>query len=60
MASVEVERNGNNEVGLGCLLARNLIQTDAGSRYIHIIHPDWDHHRDIFNHEKKSNHYVHR
>jgi hypothetical protein len=58
MPEQEIERYGKNEVGLGCLLARNLIQADAGTRYIHIVHPDWDHHRDIYNHAKKSNHYV--
>lgn len=58
MPKEEVERYGNNEVGLGCLLARNLVKADAGTRYIHIVHSDWDHHRDIYNHAKKSNHYV--
>lgn len=51
-------RYGDNEVGLGCLLARNLIAADAGTRYVHIVHPDWDHHKNIFNHATKSNHYV--
>jgi len=58
MSKEEQERYGANEVGLGCLLARNLVQADAGTRYIHIVHPDWDHHRDIYNHSKKSNHYI--
>ncbi len=58
MSKEEQERYGSNEVGLGCLLARNLVQADAGTRYIHITHPDWDHHRDIYNHSKKSNHYI--
>ena len=58
LSKEETERYGNNEVGLGCLLARNLVQADAGTRYIHIVHPDWDHHRDIYNHAKKSNHYI--
>ena len=58
MAKEERERYGENEVGLGCLLARNLVKADAGTRYIHITHPDWDHHRDIYNHAKKSNHYI--
>ena len=58
MSKEEKERYGENEVGLGCLLARNLVQADAGTRYIHITHPDWDHHRDIYNHAKKSNHYI--
>jgi hypothetical protein len=35
MSKEERERYGDNEVGLGCLLARNLIQADAGTRYIH-------------------------
>jgi len=54
----ERKRYGDNEVGLGCLLARNLIQSDAGTRYIHITHPDWDHHKSIYDHSKKSNHYI--
>ncbi|MBM3727977.1 MAG: DUF1501 domain-containing protein [Acidobacteria bacterium] len=58
MEPEEKKRYGDNLVGLGCLLARNLIQADAGTRYIHITHPDWDHHRDIYNHQKSSNHYV--
>ena len=58
MSKEETARYGANEVGLGCLLARNLVQADAGTRYIHIVHPDWDHHRDIYNHAKKSNHYI--
>jgi len=58
MRPEEKARYGDNEVGLGCLLARNLIQADAGTRYIHITHPDWDHHKNIFTHSSKSNHYV--
>lgn len=54
----ERARYGDNEVGLGCLLARNLIQADAGTRYIHVVHPDWDHHKNIFTPTVKSNHYV--
>ena len=54
----ERTRYGDNEVGLGCLLARNLIQADAGTRYIHVVHPDWDHHKAIFTPSAKSNHYV--
>ncbi|HTM49936.1 MAG TPA: DUF1501 domain-containing protein [Bryobacteraceae bacterium] len=54
----ERARYGDNEVGLGCLLARNLIQADAGTRYIHVVHPDWDHHKAIFTPSAKSNHYI--
>jgi hypothetical protein len=58
MSKEERARYGDNEVGLGCLLARNLIQADAGTRYIHITHPDWDHHKNIYEHSAKSNHYI--
>ncbi|MEX2262769.1 MAG: DUF1501 domain-containing protein [Bryobacteraceae bacterium] len=55
----ERKRYGENEVGSGCLLARNLIQADAGTRYIHIRHSGWDHHKKIFDHQAGSNHYKH-
>jgi hypothetical protein len=58
MSDADRERYGDNEVGLGCLLARNLVMADAGTRYIHIVHPDWDHHGNIFTHTAKSNHYI--
>ncbi len=58
MSDAEKARYGDNQVGLGCLFARNLVQTDAGTRYIHIVHPDWDHHKAIFDHHAKSNHYI--
>lgn len=54
----ERTRYGDSEVGLGCLLARNLVKADAGARYVHIVHPDWDHHKGIFDHAAKSNHYM--
>jgi hypothetical protein len=58
MTAEEKTRYGDNEVGLACLFARNLVQADAGTRYIHIVHPDWDHHKAIFDHNAKSNHYI--
>ena len=58
MPKADKDRYGDNEVGLGCLLARNLITADAGTRYIHITHPGWDHHSKIFTKEAKSNHYL--
>jgi hypothetical protein len=58
MSDEEKARYGDNQVGLGCLFARNLVQADAGTRYIHIVHPDWDHHKAIFDHSQKSNHYI--
>ncbi|MBI1790718.1 MAG: DUF1501 domain-containing protein [Acidobacteria bacterium] len=58
MTAEDRARYGENEVGLGSLLARNLVMADAGTRYVHIVHPDWDHHRNIFDHAAKSNHYI--
>jgi hypothetical protein len=55
----EKKRYGENEAGLGCLLARNLIRADAGTRYIHIRHSGWDHHKKIFDHKAGTNHYKH-
>jgi uncharacterized protein (DUF1501 family) len=55
----ERARYGENEVGLGCLLARNLVKADAGTRYIHIRHSGWDHHKKIFDHKAGTNHYKH-
>jgi hypothetical protein len=58
MSEQEKARYGDNSVGLACLFARNLVAADAGTRYIHITHPDWDHHKAIFDHSQKSNHYI--
>ncbi|HEY3840520.1 MAG TPA: DUF1501 domain-containing protein [Bryobacteraceae bacterium] len=58
MTAEEKTRYGENQVGLGCLFARNLVMADAGTRYIHVVHPDWDHHKAIFDHSQKSNHYI--
>ncbi len=58
-AAEDKKRYGENEVGLGCLLARNLIRANAGTRYVHIKHSGWDHHKYIYDHSRKSNHYIH-
>lgn len=59
LADEDKQRYGDNSVGLGCLLARNLVEADAGTRYIHIKHGGWDHHKRIFTHDASSNHYKH-
>lgn len=52
-------RYGEDEFGLGCILARNLIQADAGTRFVYIYDGDhWDHHAGIFDRSKKWNHYT--
>ncbi|MBM3803926.1 MAG: DUF1501 domain-containing protein [Acidimicrobiia bacterium] len=52
------KRYGNTPVGISCVLARNVLSQDAGTHYIHICHPGWDHHVQIWDRNAKSNHYV--
>ncbi|MBI1355099.1 MAG: DUF1501 domain-containing protein [Acidobacteria bacterium] len=52
------ERYGNSAVGLSCALARNVLEQDGGTRYIHICQHGWDHHRYIWDKSKKDNHYT--
>ena len=59
MADSEKQRYGDNDVGRGCLLARNLVTADAGTRYVHVKHGGWDHHKRIYDHGANSNHYKH-
>jgi hypothetical protein len=54
----ERKRYGNTSVGLSAALARNLLKQNGGTHYIHICHNGWDHHRDIWNKQAKTNHYV--
>ena len=53
------KRYGDDEFGLGCILARNLLAADAGSRFVYIYDGDhWDHHSYIFDRSREWNHYV--
>lgn len=52
------KRYGNTSVGLSCILARNVLAQDAGAHYIHVCHPGWDHHANIWERSAKSNHYT--
>src|ERR1700736_515057 len=52
------KRYGNNSVGISCILARNVLAQDAGTHYIHICHPGWDHHVQIWDRKAASNHYT--
>ncbi len=48
------ERYGKSQVGDGCILARNLVEADAGTQFVLVSHRDWDHHTRIYN---ENNHY---
>ncbi|MBM3727829.1 MAG: DUF1501 domain-containing protein [Acidobacteria bacterium] len=52
------KRYGNTSVGVSCILARNMVAADAGAHYIHICHPGWDHHVQIWDKKASSNHYM--
>ncbi len=51
-------RYGSTAVGTSCILARNVLAQDAGAHYIHICHPGWDHHVQIWDRKASSNHYT--
>lgn len=41
-------RYGSTDVGDACIIARNLIEADAGTKFIFLLHRDWDHHSNIY------------
>ncbi|MGE0812441.1 MAG: DUF1501 domain-containing protein [Vicinamibacterales bacterium] len=52
------QRYGDDEFGLGCILARNLLRQHAGTRVVYVYDGDrWDHHSGIFDHGAEWNHY---
>ena len=54
----EREQYGKSSLGDACILARNLIQADAGTRYISILQGGWDLHSNMFKESAKVNHYT--
>ena len=42
------DRYGKTQVGDGCILARNLVEADAGTHFVLVNHRDWDHHTRIY------------
>ena len=52
------KRYGNTPLGISAVLARNVLAQDAGTHYIHICHPGWDHHVQIWDRKASSNHYA--
>lgn len=57
IAAEDRARYGENPVGISCILTRNVLAQDAGTHYIHICHPGWDHHVQIWDRSAASNHY---
>lgn len=54
----EHKRYGSSALGDACLVARNLLKANAGTRYIAISHNGWDLHRNMFDRSAKVNHYT--
>jgi len=54
----EHNRNGSSRLGDACLVARNPLQANAGTRYIAISHNGWDLHANMFDRNAKVNHYT--
>ncbi|MFN8060948.1 MAG: DUF1501 domain-containing protein [Vicinamibacterales bacterium] len=51
-------RYGDDDFGLGCILARNLLSSNAGTRFVYVYDGDrWDHHSGIFDRTQEWNHY---
>jgi len=46
--AAERGRYGNNAFGDACLVARNLVEHDRGTRFIQITLGGWDHHQNIY------------
>jgi uncharacterized protein (DUF1501 family) len=44
----EQQRYGSNGFGNSCIVARNLMKADQGTRYIQVNFGGWDHHQDIY------------
>jgi hypothetical protein len=50
---------GEDEFGLGCILAKNIFAADAGCHFVYIYDGNrWDHHSDIFTPGRPINHYY--
>lgn len=51
-------RYGLSPLGDACLLARNLVRSDAGTRFVLISHNGWDLHANMYDKQAKVNHYT--
>lgn len=49
---------GSSALGDACILARNLVSAEAGTRHVLIQHDGWDFHANIYDKSKPSNHYT--
>jgi hypothetical protein len=52
------KRYGASPLGDACVLARNLVRFDAGTRFVLISHNGWDLHANMYDPKAKTNHYT--
>ena len=52
------ERYGNSVTGDACAIARNLVEADAGTRFIAVSQGGWDLHGGAYDKEAKNNQYT--
>ncbi len=52
------KRYGGTEFGNACILARNVLAAESGTRFISINHKGWDLHTKIYEKNEKVNHYT--
>jgi hypothetical protein len=52
------KRYGDTEFGNACILARNILKAESGTRFIAINHGGWDFHVKIYEKSQKANHYT--
>lgn len=45
---------GSSPIGDACLIARNMVAADAGTRFLFLTHGDWDHHSNIYGKDGKG------
>lgn len=57
-ADDEHQKYGATSFGDACLLARNLVKADAGTRFIAIAQDGWDLHANVYDKSKPVNHYT--
>ncbi len=54
----EQQRYGNNGFGNSLIVARNLVKSDQGTRYVQVNFGGWDHHQDIYAQSETPNQTV--
>ncbi|MDQ6662991.1 MAG: DUF1501 domain-containing protein [Acidobacteriota bacterium] len=54
----EKVRYGGSPFGDSCILARNILRAESGTRFVAVHHGGWDFHTNIYDKSQKVNHYT--